>query len=68
MDKKYIKFEELDSHMLKPVYDNEQNRWKVLKGYAKIEDKKMIMFTETDFLRCGSEWVTYTDTLLSIME
>lgn len=63
--KKYIKFEELEQYMLKPVYDNEQKRWKVLKGYAKVEDERKVMFTETDFMRCDSEWITYTDTLLS---
>lgn len=63
--KQYINFEELENYMLKPVYDNEQKRWKILKGYAKVEDKKMVMFTETDFTRCSSEWIIYTDTLLS---
>ena len=66
--KEYIKFEELDNYILKPVYDNEQKRWKVLKGYMRIENDYKILYTEQEVKWADDSRVTFTETLLSKTE
>ncbi|MDF2857680.1 MAG: hypothetical protein K0Q87_3531 [Neobacillus sp.] len=66
--KQYIEFDDLKGYIGKPVYNNDEKKWKILKGFARIDDELRVMYTETDFRRDSDNWEPYNETMLSVCE
>lgn len=48
LNKNMIQWDELDDFIGKPVFDKDNDEWRILKGYQRMGNNYSLTFTDTD--------------------